>query len=114
SSLLFTKSLTGKEAFGNERRTTNFDKKVLAWSGHFKREEDILRHISSEVLDTARNIVRIKVCYITIALTVLGCVTLIITGKELSAAMKKDQRLLRVNTEKKAKWRAEVEKGQEA
>uniref|UniRef100_A0A8C3NU81 F162B protein n=1 Tax=Cyanoderma ruficeps TaxID=181631 RepID=A0A8C3NU81_9PASS len=65
------------------------------------------------VLDTAKNIVKIKVCYITIALTVLGCVTVIITGKELSA-VKKDQRLLRVNTEKKAKWRAEVEKGQEA
>lgn len=28
--------------------------------------------------------------------------------------MKKDQTLVRVNTEKKAKWRAEVEKDQEA
>uniref|UniRef100_A0A8C3R7B8 F162B protein n=1 Tax=Cyanoderma ruficeps TaxID=181631 RepID=A0A8C3R7B8_9PASS len=63
------------------------------------------------VLNTARNIVRIKVCYIMIALTVLGCVTMTITGKK---AVKKDQRLLRVNTEKKAKWRAELEKGQEA
>ncbi|NXT12765.1 F162B protein, partial [Prunella fulvescens] len=111
SSLLFTKSLTGKEAFRNERRPTNFDKKVLVWSGRFKKEEDIPRHISSEVLNTARNIARIKVCYIMIALTVLGCVTMIITGKE---AVKKDQTLLRVNAEKKAKWRAAVEKGQEA
>ncbi|KAL9836844.1 LOW QUALITY PROTEIN: protein FAM162A-like [Geothlypis trichas] len=63
----------------------------------------------SEVLDTARNIARIKVGYIMIALTVLGCVTMI-TGKE--AAMK-DQMLLS-DAEKKAKWRAEVEKGQEA
>ncbi|NXB00415.1 F162A protein, partial [Cnemophilus loriae] len=107
SSLLFIKSLTGKEAFRNERRPTNFDKKVLVWSGRFKKEEDIPRHISSEVLATARNIVRIKVCYIMIVLTVLGCVTTIITGKE---AAKKDQTLLRVNTEKKAKWRAEMEK----
>uniref|UniRef100_A0A8C3N806 Uncharacterized protein n=1 Tax=Geospiza parvula TaxID=87175 RepID=A0A8C3N806_GEOPR len=95
----------------NERRPTNFDKKVLVWSGRFKKEEDIPRHISSEVLDSARNIARIKVCYIMIALTVLGCVTMIISGKE---AAKKDQTLLRVNAEKKAKWRAEVEKGQEA
>ncbi|XP_039573593.1 protein FAM162A-like [Passer montanus] len=100
-----------KEAFRNERRPTNFDKKVLVWSGRFKKEEDIPRHISSEVLNTARNIARIKVCYIMIALTVLGCVTMIIMGKE---AAKKDQTLLRVNAEKKAKWRAEVEKGQEA
>ncbi|NXB31463.1 F162B protein, partial [Eulacestoma nigropectus] len=111
SSLLFTKSVTGKEAFRNERRPIDFDKKVLVWSGHFKKEEDIPRHISSEVHDTARNIVRIKVCYIMIALTVLGCVTMIITGKE---SAKKDQTLLRVNTEKKAKWKAEVEKDQEA
>uniref|UniRef100_A0A8C3VEL7 Uncharacterized protein n=1 Tax=Catharus ustulatus TaxID=91951 RepID=A0A8C3VEL7_CATUS len=90
---------------------TNFDKKVLIWSGRFKKEEDIPRHISSEVLDTARNIVRIKICYIMIALSVLGCVTMIITGKE---AVKKDQTLLRMNAEKKAKWRAEVMKGQEA
>ncbi|NWV89740.1 F162B protein, partial [Machaerirhynchus nigripectus] len=97
--------------FRNERRPTDFDKKVLVWSGCFKKEEDIPRHISSEVLDTARNIVRIKVCYIMIALTVLGCVTIIITGK---GAVKKDQMLLRVNIQKKAKWRAEVEKDQEA
>uniref|UniRef100_A0A674GR60 Family with sequence similarity 162 member A n=1 Tax=Taeniopygia guttata TaxID=59729 RepID=A0A674GR60_TAEGU len=111
SSLLFTKSLTGKETFRNERRPTSFDKKVLVWSGCFKKEEDIPRHISSEVLDTARNIARIKVCYIMIVLTVLGCVAIIITGKE---AAKKHQTLLRVNAEKKAKWRAAVEKGQEA
>ncbi|NWX64244.1 F162A protein, partial [Promerops cafer] len=109
SSPLFTKSLTGKEAFRNGRRPTNFDKKVLVWSGCFKKEEDIPRHIWSDVLDTARNIVRIKVCCIMIALTVLGCVTMTTTGKE---AAKKDQELLRVNAE--GEWRAEVEKGQEA
>ncbi|XP_051640968.1 protein FAM162B-like isoform X1 [Manacus candei] len=101
----------GKEAFRNDRRPTNFDKKVLVWAGRFKKEEDIPKHISSDVLDTARNVVRIKVCYIMIALTVLGCLTMVITGKE---AAKKDQTLLRVNIEKKAKWRAEAEKDQEA
>uniref|UniRef100_A0A8C9EJ20 Family with sequence similarity 162 member B n=1 Tax=Pavo cristatus TaxID=9049 RepID=A0A8C9EJ20_PAVCR len=65
----------------------------------------------SEVLDAARNTVRIKVCYIMIALTLLGCLAMVITGKE---AAKKDHTLLRVNEEKKAKWRAEAEKDQEA
>ncbi|NXK40553.1 F162A protein, partial [Piprites chloris] len=106
-----TKPFTGKQAFRNDRRPTNFDKKVLIWAGRFKKEEDIPKHISSDVLDAARNVVRIKVCYIMIALTVLGCLTMVITGKE---AAKKDQTLLRVNIEKKAKWRAEVEKDQEA
>ncbi|NWU76078.1 F162A protein, partial [Onychorhynchus coronatus] len=111
SLLSFIKSSIGKEAFRNDRRPTNFDKKVLVWAGRFKKEEDIPKHISSDVLDAARNIVRIKVCYIMIALTVLGCLTMVITGKE---AAKKDQTLLRMNIEKKAKWRAEVEKNQEA
>ncbi|NXS90310.1 F162A protein, partial [Erpornis zantholeuca] len=84
SSLLFTKSLSGKEAFRNKRRPTDFDKKVLVWSECFKKEEDIPRHMLSEVLDTSRNIVGIKVCYIMIALTVLDCMTMTITGKEVS------------------------------
>ncbi|NXB14556.1 F162B protein, partial [Rhagologus leucostigma] len=108
----FLQNLTDKEAFRNERRPTDFDKKMLVWSGRFKKEEDIPRHISLRSLtDLARNIVRIKVCYIMVALTVLSCVTMIITGKE---AVKKDQTLLRVNTEKKARWRAEAVKDQEA
>lgn len=41
---------------------------------------------SSEVLDAARNTVRIKVCYIMIALTLLGCLAMVITGKEVSIA----------------------------
>ncbi|XP_050166833.1 protein FAM162B-like [Myiozetetes cayanensis] len=108
---LLGRESAGKEAFRNDRRPTNFDKKVLLWAGRFKKEEDIPKLISSDVLDAARNVVRIKVCYIMIALTVLGCLTMVITGKE---AAKKDQTLLRVNMEKKAKWRAEVEKDQEA
>uniref|UniRef100_A0A8C3D0X8 Protein FAM162B n=1 Tax=Cairina moschata TaxID=8855 RepID=A0A8C3D0X8_CAIMO len=101
----------GYKAFMNERRPTNFDKKVLVWAGRFKKEEDIPKYITSEVLDAARNTVRIKVCYIMIALTLLGCLAMVITGKE---AAKRDHTLLRMNEQKKAKWRAEVEKDQEA
>ncbi|XP_075291333.1 protein FAM162B isoform X2 [Opisthocomus hoazin] len=101
----------GYNAFKNDRRPTNFDKKVLLWAGRFKKEEDIPKHISSEVLDAARNSVRIKVCYIMIALTLLGCLAMVIRGKE---AAKKDHTLLRMNIEKKAKWRAEEEKDEEA
>ncbi|NWU60235.1 F162B protein, partial [Pterocles burchelli] len=107
----FIKSLTGYKTFRKDRVPTNFDKKVLVWAGRFKKEEDIPKYISSEVLDAARNNVRIKACYIMIALTLLGCLAMVITGKE---AAKRDHTLLRMNMEKKAKWRAEVEKDQEA
>ncbi|NXW87789.1 F162B protein, partial [Alopecoenas beccarii] len=107
----FIKSLAGYETFKNDRRPTSFDKKVLVWAGRFKKEEDIPKLISSEVLDAARSSVRIKVCYIMIALTLLGCLAMVITGKE---AAKRDHTLLRMNLEKKAKWKAEVEKDEEA
>ncbi|NXW18603.1 F162A protein, partial [Circaetus pectoralis] len=107
----FIKSLIGYKPFKNDRKPTNFDKKVLVWAGRFKKEEDIPKHIPSEVLDAARNSIRIKVCYIMIALTLLGCLAMVITGKE---AAKRDHTLLRMNMEKKAKWRDEVEKDQEA
>ncbi|KAM8800010.1 protein FAM162B-like [Eudromia elegans] len=103
--------LPGNHPFKNDRKPTNFDKKVLVWAGRFKRAEEIPALISSEVLDAARNNVRIKVCYIMIALTLLGCLAMVISGKE---AAKRDHTLLRRNTEKKAKWRAEAERDQEA
>ncbi|NXE51301.1 F162B protein, partial [Casuarius casuarius] len=109
--LAFIMSLTASPPFKNDRRPTNFDKKVLVWAGRFKREEEIPAFISSEVLDASRNSVRIKVCYIMIALTLLGCLAMVVSGKE---AAKRDHTLLRMNTEKKAKWRAETEKDQEA
>ncbi|XP_068813292.1 protein FAM162B [Struthio camelus] len=99
------------QPFKNDRKPTNFDKKVLVWAGRFKREEEIPALISSEVLDAARNRVRIKVCYVMIALTLLGCLAMVVSGKE---AAKRDHTLLRMNIEKKAKWRAEAEKDQEA
>ncbi|XP_032300413.1 protein FAM162B-like isoform X1 [Coturnix japonica] len=102
---------TSRPVFKSERRPTNFDKKVLVWAGRFKKEEDIPQYITPEVLDAARNTVRIKVCYIMIALTLLGCLAMVITGKE---AAKNDYTLLRMNEEKKAKWRAEAKKDQEA
>lgn len=47
SSLLpFVKFLKGYKAFMNERRPTNFDKKVLVWAGRFKKEEDIPKYIT--------------------------------------------------------------------
>ncbi|NXX81848.1 F162B protein, partial [Urocolius indicus] len=107
----FINLLTGYKTFKIDRRPTDFDKKVLVWAGRFKKEEDIPKHISSEVLDAARNSVRIKVCYIMIALTLLGCLAMVITGKE---AAKRDHTLLKVNMEKKAKWKAEMEKDHDA
>ncbi|XP_038272823.1 protein FAM162B-like [Dermochelys coriacea] len=104
-------AIPGRATFRNDRRPTAFDKKILLWAGRFKKEEDIPVLVSSEVIKAATNRVRIKICYITMALTLLGCLVMISSGKQ---AARRDDTLLRMNTEKKAMWRAEAETELEA
>ncbi|XP_075429258.1 protein FAM162A-like [Ascaphus truei] len=92
--------------YRNERRPTNFDKKILLWSGRFKKEEDIPAFVSFEVIAASQNNVRIKICYGMIALTVVGCIVMVIAGKKAS---KEEYTMLKRNIDRKAKWRGEVE-----
>ncbi|XP_075797291.1 protein FAM162B-like [Pelodiscus sinensis] len=101
----------GRSAYRNDRRPTAFEKKILLWAGRFKKEEDIPMLVSSEVITAAMSRVRIRVCYITMALTLLGCLAMIISGKR---AARQEDTLQRRNLEKKAKWRAEAETELEA
>ncbi|KAG8448335.1 hypothetical protein GDO86_015429 [Hymenochirus boettgeri] len=97
-----TKSQTffGQHLFRNERRPTDFDKKILLWSGRYKKQEDIPSFVSSEVLSAARNKVRIKVCYAMIIATVIGCIAMVISGKK---ALKEEHTLLHRNIERRNK-----------
>uniref|UniRef100_A0A803JJG5 Protein FAM162A n=1 Tax=Xenopus tropicalis TaxID=8364 RepID=A0A803JJG5_XENTR len=75
---------SGKHLFKHERRPTDFDKKILVWSGRYKKAEDIPEFISYETLSASRNKVRIKICYAMIAGTILGCIAMVISGKKVS------------------------------
>ncbi|XP_048369777.1 protein FAM162B-like [Sphaerodactylus townsendi] len=101
----------GRHIFRSEKRPTEFDKKMLLWTGRFKKEEDIPPLLSVEVLKAAQNQMRIRICYIMMALTLLGCVAMVISGKQ---AAKREDTLLKINTEKKAKWRLERQLEQES
>ncbi|XP_062997878.1 protein FAM162A-like [Elgaria multicarinata webbii] len=105
------RAFSGHGTFRNEKRPTEFDKKILLWTGRFKKEEDIPALLSVEVLKTAQNKLRIRICYIMIALTLLGCVAMVISGKQ---AAKREESLLKINLEKKAQWRIEREKERES
>ncbi|XP_029462563.1 protein FAM162A-like isoform X1 [Rhinatrema bivittatum] len=97
----------GYKPFRNERRPTPLDKKILLWAGRFRKEEDIPAFVSLEVINAATNKVRIKICYVMIAITLLGCVAMVIAGKN---AARRDDNLLKMNMEKKAKWKTEAGK----
>lgn len=87
-------------------KPTNLDKKFLLWTGRFKKVEDIPETVSFEMIDAARNKMRVKLSYLMIALTILGCIIMVISGKQ---AVKRHESLTTQNMERKARWREEAE-----
>ncbi|XP_021106919.1 protein FAM162A isoform X1 [Heterocephalus glaber] len=61
-------------------KPTDWEKKILIWSGRFKSKDQIPEAISFDMLDSAKNKLRVKISYIMIALTVLGCIVMVIEG----------------------------------
>ncbi|XP_048202709.1 protein FAM162A [Perognathus longimembris pacificus] len=86
-------------------KPTDWEKKILIWSGRFKKADEIPETISFEMLDAAKNKVRVKISYLMIALTVAGCVMMVIEGKK---AVKRNESLTKLNLERKARLREEA------
>ncbi|KAG1954197.1 protein FAM162B [Pimephales promelas] len=92
-------------------RPKEWDKKMLLWSGRFKTAEQIPEFVSFEMIDAARNRLRVKACYVMMALTLLACLAVVISGKQ---AVSRHDNLTSRNMEKKARWREEAQKEKEA
>ncbi|XP_066035449.1 protein FAM162B [Chamaea fasciata] len=92
-------------------KPSNFDKKILLWTGRFKTEEEIPLRIPPEMLDKARNKARVKACYIMIGLSIIACFAVIASAKKAAA---RHESLTSLNLAKKAKWRREAELEAEA
>lgn len=88
-------------------KPSNMDKKILIWAGRFKSAEQIPETVSFEMIDNARNKIRVKAAYVMMALTIGACVFMVILGKK---AAKRNESLTVYNLEKKAKWREEFQK----
>nr|XP_042136309.1 protein FAM162A-like [Peromyscus maniculatus bairdii] len=86
-------------------KPTDFERKTLLWSGHFKKEEDIPETVSFAMLDAAKNKIRVKVTYLKIVLTVAGCIYMVFEGKK---AAKRHESLTSLNLERKAHLREEA------
>ncbi|NWV42718.1 F162A protein, partial [Grantiella picta] len=85
-------------------KPTNWEKRFLLWAGHYKKPEDIPETVSIETVRAAMTKLRVKFSYVMIALTIVGCITMVIRGKQ---AMKRHESLTSINLEKKAQWKAE-------
>ncbi|XP_014685055.1 protein FAM162A [Equus asinus] len=86
-------------------KPTDWERKILVWSGRFKKEDEIPETVSFEMLDAAKNKIRVKISYLMIALTVAGCILMVIEGKK---AVKRNESLTSLNLEKKARLREEA------
>ncbi|NXT72034.1 F162A protein, partial [Chaetops frenatus] len=85
-------------------KPTDWERKFLLWAGHFKKPEDIPETVSLETVRAAKTTLRVKFSYVMIALTIVGCITMVIRGKQ---AVKRHETLTNINLEKKARWKAE-------
>lgn len=92
-------------------RPSNLDRKILLWSGRFKTADQIPELVSFEMIDGARNRVRVKVCYLMMALTIGSCLVMVLLGKRAAA---RQESLTGQNMEKKARWREEMQREREA
>ncbi|XP_037700373.1 protein FAM162B isoform X3 [Choloepus didactylus] len=88
-----------------EHRPSQFDKKILLWTGRFKSMEEIPPRVPPEMIDAARNKARVKACYIMIGLTIIACFAVIASAKR---AVERHESLTSWNLAKKAKWREEA------
>ncbi|XP_026217576.1 protein FAM162B [Anabas testudineus] len=88
-------------------RPNDMDKKILLWSGRFKTAEQIPEFVSFEMIDAARNRLRVKACYAMIVFTLGSCLLMVILGKRAAG---RHETLSNQNLEKKAKLKEELEK----
>ncbi|XP_042303661.1 protein FAM162A-like [Sceloporus undulatus] len=86
-------------------KPTDREKKILLWTGRYKKAEDIPETVSFEMIEAAKNKIRVQISYLMITLTILGCIVMVITGKQ---AVGRHESLTSQNMEKKARWREEA------
>uniref|UniRef100_A0A8C8VKJ6 Family with sequence similarity 162 member A n=1 Tax=Pelusios castaneus TaxID=367368 RepID=A0A8C8VKJ6_9SAUR len=92
-------------------KPSDWEKKILLWSGRFKKADEIPETVSHELVDTAKNKLRVRISYGMIVLTILGCIVMIIRGKQ---AVKRHESLITQNLERKAREREEVDQSASA
>ncbi|KAM4905311.1 protein FAM162A [Sylvia borin] len=86
-------------------KPTEWERKFLLWAGNFKKPEDIPETVSLDTVRAAKTTLRVKFSYVMMALTIVGCIAMVISGKQ---AMKRHESLTSINLEKKAQLKAEA------
>ncbi|XP_051711360.1 protein FAM162B isoform X2 [Oryctolagus cuniculus] len=75
-----------------QHKPSQFDKKILLWTGRFKSMEEIPTEVPPEMIDAARNKARVKACYIMIGLTIIACFAVIASAKRAERTVRETER----------------------
>ncbi|XP_075216937.1 UPF0389 protein CG9231 [Lycorma delicatula] len=82
---------------------TDFHKRILVWTGRFKKMSDVPDRISAETLDKAKNKMRIKVSNYSIVATLIACMFMMASGRR---AQQRGESLQKMNLD----WHKEMSK----
>ncbi|XP_044760743.1 UPF0389 protein CG9231 [Coccinella septempunctata] len=79
----FRRNMVEGPDLSKSHRTTNFEKKILVWTktGNYKSVAEVPEYVGQQVMEKGRNRMRIRVANIMMALTALGCISMVILGK---------------------------------
>uniref|UniRef100_UPI00358E2275 protein FAM162B-like isoform X1 n=1 Tax=Myxine glutinosa TaxID=7769 RepID=UPI00358E2275 len=87
------------------RRPTLLDKRILLWARRHKTFDDIPEVVSFQMINTAKNRLRVKIAYIMIIFTIVGCFIMITSGKK---AFARQESLAQLSRKKIDRWREEA------
>ncbi|CAO1400816.1 unnamed protein product [Diamesa hyperborea] len=74
-------SLGGGGMNRNTHKVDNLERKMLVWTGKYKNADDVPSYVNQDVMEKTRNRIRIRLANIMMALTALGCIFMIFSGK---------------------------------
>ncbi|XP_044259975.1 UPF0389 protein CG9231 [Tribolium madens] len=67
---------------GTGHRVNNLEKKFLVWTGKYKTVEEVPNYVAQNVVERARNRMRIRIANYMMAATALGCLVMVYLGKQ--------------------------------
>jgi len=84
--LLITRNISGTPVRytnigANAHKVNNLEKRFLVWTGKFKTIEEVPKYVSSEMVEKARNRMRIRVANLMMVITLVACLAVSISGK---------------------------------
>ncbi|XP_017770841.1 PREDICTED: UPF0389 protein CG9231 [Nicrophorus vespilloides] len=65
----------------NLHKVNNVEKRFLVWTGKFKKIEDVPTFVQGDIVEKARNRMRIRIANCMMAVTMIGCFLMALSGK---------------------------------